>query len=208
MNDIVNKAICLKLNKIWQPIGIGIISNAIVDLVGGTVMAIDFEYEWNADGTPNLKKQPYMNPVEWESWLELPIYPWRETIHSKTLQVRVPTVVIAKNFDKMVFKNWKGKPSKDAIYNRDGGICQYTGQTVSKKDASVDHVIPKSRGGSDDWTNLALTSRKLNSEKGNALNSEIGLRLRKNPIKPRPVPVSQLIKEVRHFDWSWFINKQ
>ena len=209
MSNISEKAIVLKLNSNWQPIGYGIVADAIVDLVAGeSVKALDIQYVMNEDGTPNFSESPEgMVPLGWEQWLQLPIRPWDLAIHSSKLTIRVPTVVIANNFHKMPMKVWRGKPSKDAIYIRDGGKCQYTGKPLDKKTATIDHVLPRSRGGSDDWTNLALTSKELNGKKGNALNSEIGLRLLRQPMTPKPVPISQLIREVRHPDWSLFLEK-
>lgn len=206
MNDVSNKSCVLKLNSLWQPVGYGIVADALIDLVGGeSVEALDIQYILNDDGTPDFNKQPVLNPVGWEDWMKLPIRPWDLVIHSTKLTVRVPTIVIAKNYRHMPMKMWRGKPSKEAIFIRDGGKCMYTGNKVDRKNASVDHITPKSRGGSDDWTNLALTSREINSRKGNLLNSEAGLKLLKQPTVPRPIPVSQLIREAKHVDWNLFI---
>jgi 5-methylcytosine-specific restriction endonuclease McrA len=207
MSNIADKAISLKLNKNWVPVGYDTVQKSIIDLVSGVVEALDIQYILDDDGNPNFDETPFMRPVKWEEWLTLPVRPWDLSIHSCKLNVRVPTVVVAKHYNKVPLKTWKGKPSKDAIYIRDGGVCQYTGEILDKKIATLDHVLPKSRGGSDDWTNLALTSKELNSAKGNRLNSEIGLKLIKQPVKPKPVPVSALIRDARHPDWNLFIQK-
>jgi 5-methylcytosine-specific restriction endonuclease McrA len=205
--SIANKAIVLKLNSNWQTVGYGIVADAIVDLVaGGSIKALDIQYPLDEDGNADRSVSPSMVPVDWETWVTLPIRPWDDVIHSTKLTIRVPTVVIANNFHKMPMKTWRGKPSKEAIYIRDGGRCQYTGKVLDRKNATIDHVLPKSRGGGDEWTNLALTSKEVNSKKGNALNSEIGLRLLRQPMTPKPIPVSQLIKEAKHPDWELFIG--
>lgn len=205
--NIAEKSIVLKLNSNWQPVGYGIVADAIVDLVAGeSCKAIDIQYVMDENGQPDFDQQPGMFPLNWEQWLKLPIRPWDLVIHSSKLSVRVPTILIANNFHKMPMKVWKGKPSKEAVFHRDGGKCQYTGKPLEKKNATIDHVLPKSRGGGDDWTNLALTSKELNSRKGNSLNSEIGLKLLRQPMMPKPVPVSQLIREIRHPDWELFIE--
>jgi 5-methylcytosine-specific restriction endonuclease McrA len=207
MNNIANKAIVLKLNSNWQTIGYGTVADAIVDLVAGeSIKTLDIQYPVDENGNPDRSVSPSMIPVDWETWITLPIRPWDDVIHSAKLSIRVPTVVIAKNYSKMPMKSWKGKPSKEAIFIRDGGKCQYTGKTLDKKEATIDHVLPKSRGGNDDWTNLALTSKSLNGKKGNSLNNEIGLKLIRQPFVPRPIPVSQLIREAKHPDWLLFIN--
>ena len=208
MENIANKAIVLKLNANWTPVGYGIVADAIVDLVAGdSVKALDIQYDVNEHGEPDFSSPIAQIPMSWDDWVKLPIRPWDLTIRSSKLTVRVPTIVIAKNYHKVPTKRWKGRASKDAIFMRDGGIDQYTGKPLDKKDATMDHVIPKSRGGSNDWTNLVLTSREINTKKGNSLNSEIGLRLLRQPVAPKPVPITELLREVRHPDWSLFIKQ-
>ena len=72
---------------------------------------------------------------------------------------------------------------------------------------NVDHVVPKSRGGSDEWENLVTIRKDINSKKGNRLNSEIGLKLIRQPVKPKAVDVMYLIREARHKDWEHFLIK-
>jgi hypothetical protein len=121
--------------------------------------------------------------------------------------MRAPTVLIARNFNKMPVKRFRGKPSKEAIRMRDADIDQYTGLPLKSEDATIDHIIPKSRGGDDTWENLVQTHKDINSKKGNKLNSEIGLRLIRAPKVPGPIPVNLLIKEARHPDWRPFLIK-
>lgn len=207
MDNIVNKALTLKLNSAWQPVGYGLVKDAIIDLVGGeSVEALDIQYSLNDDGTPNFNEAPVLNPVGWDEWKNLPVRSYDLVVHSPRLTIRAPTIVIARNYNRMPMKTWKGKPSKEAIFIRDGGKCQYTGKKLDRKEMSVDHVLPTSRGGGNDWTNLVSTSKELNSKKGNSLNSEIGLTLLRQPMTPRPMPISQLLREVRHPDWRIFIK--
>ena len=211
MNTIANKLICLNLNANWQPIGFKTVKDAIVDLCGGEVdgksssLALDIDYELLENGEPNLSAPKNMNPISLTEWLKLPIRPWDLVINSAHMSVRVPTVIIAVNFNKMPVKSFRGKPSKDAIYTRDNGICQYTGKKIDRNSATVDHILPRSKGGEDSWTNLVLCSRDINSKKGNKLNTEVGLKLIKQPSIPQPIPVSALIKEAKHKDWQHFL---
>lgn len=211
MSTIANKLICLNLNASWQPVGFKTVKDAIIDLCGSEVdgkptsLALDIDYELNDNGEPNLSEPKIMTPVSWSEWIKLPIRSWDLVIHSAHMSIRVPTVIIATNFNKMPVKSFRGKPSKDAIYTRDAGICQYTGKKIDRNNATVDHVVPRSKGGEDTWTNLVLCSRDINSKKGNRMNTEVGLKLIKQPVAPQPVPVSALIREAKHKDWEHFL---
>lgn len=216
--NIINKTIVLKLNKNWQAIGQSTVAKAIVDLAAGlSALALDFEYERDENGNYILNEfgSPVNDPinarpVDWEAWITLSVRPWEmdDVIHYGSIGqklMRAPTVLIAKNFAKMPKKSFRGKPSKDAIYMRDGGIDQYTGKKLKREDSSIDHVLPSSRGGKDIWENLALTSKEINSKKGNKLNSEIGLELIREPKAPEPIPLCNLIREIKHLSWKSYL---
>lgn len=213
MSNVANKLICLNLNANWQPVGFKTVKDAIVDLCGSdyhgkpTSLALDIDYEIDTNGDPILDEPMSINPVTWKEWMTLPVRNWDLSINTPNMTIRVPTVIIATNFTKMPVKIFKGKPSKDAIYKRDGGICQYTGHKVDRQSATVDHVIPRSRGGEDTWTNLVLCSKDVNTKKGNRMNNEVGLKLLKQPIAPLPIPVYALIKDAKHTDWNHFLIK-
>lgn len=212
MNTVANKLICLNLNANWQPVGFKTVKDAIVDLCGAesggkpSTLALDIDYELDSEGQPIFNEAKSMNPVSWEEWMTLPIRPWDLSINSPTRSIRVPTVIIATNFNKMPIKSFKGKPSKDGIWNRDQGVCQYTGRKLTKDQSTIDHVIPRSKGGEDTWTNLVLCDKSLNSKKGNKLNSELGLKLKRDPFEPSPTPMSALIREAKHHTWKHFLT--
>lgn len=211
MNTVANKLICLNLNASWQPVGFKTVKDAIIDLCGNdslgkpNCLALDIDYETDDNGDPILSLPKTMNPVCWTEWLKLPIRSWDLVINSAHMSVRVPTVIIATNFNKMPVKHFKGKPSKEAIYQRDNGVCQYTGKKIDRHTATIDHVLPRSRGGDDTWNNMVLCSRDVNIKKGNKLNNEAGLKLLKIPVTPQPIPMSSLIKEAKHVDWKHFL---
>lgn len=211
MNNVANKLICLNLNSTWQPVGFKTVKEAIIALCASDAegkansLALDIDYNVLDNGEPDLSEPKSMIPVSWSDWIGLPIRSWDFTISSPSMTIRVPTVIISANYTKMPMKHFKGKPSKDAIYNRDKGTCQYTGKKIDRHHATVDHVVPRSRGGEDTWTNLVLCSKEVNTKKGNSLNSEAGLQLLKVPLAPQPVPVYSLIREAKHNDWKHFL---
>lgn len=207
MNNIAQQAITLKLNKNWETVGISVVQKAIVDLVSGVVKALDIQYQMNSDGTLNTEEYEYVNPVDWETWLTLPVRPWDPVIHSSRLSIRAPTVVITSNYDKMPTKKYRGKPRKEALFYRDKGLDIHTGLPLEWDDASIDHIVPISRGGTDTYDNTGLTTKKINNEKGNRLDSEAGLTCVFKPVQPKEVPIWATIRKMRHPDWKFFMRK-
>jgi 5-methylcytosine-specific restriction endonuclease McrA len=205
MNDISHKAIVLKLNRNWKPVGVELVSKTICDLMTGVIVALDIGYALNPDGTPNFEQQDYVNPVNWEKWMQLPVRDWDLCIHSTKMQIRVPTVVITARYDKVPKKKFHGKPTKEGLAIRDNLRDGYTGDELDLEAATIDHVIPTSRGGTDTYDNTVLTTKEINNRKGNKLNSEIGLKLVVNPHQPKPILVSQTIRKVRHHDWKPYL---
>lgn len=75
----------------------------------------------------------------------------------------------------------KNNPNRNKIYKRDNYSCLYCGST---KSLTLDHVIPKSRGGSNEWTNLATSCIKCNLKKANRTPEEAKMVLKYKPYKP------------------------
>ena len=73
------------------------------------------------------------------------------------------------------------KPTKSSIYKRDGYKCQYCGCT---KNLTLDHIIPKSKGGSDSFANLVVACNSCNTKKGNKLLEQTDMKLLKQPKEP------------------------
>ena len=72
--------------------------------------------------------------------------------------------------------------SKKNILRRDNYTCQYCKDTVQP--LTVDHIMPKSRGGKTTWTNVVVACKPCNLGKGNLTAVEAGMKLLKNPVKP------------------------
>lgn len=76
----------------------------------------------------------------------------------------------------------KNKPTRSAIYERDGHKCQYCGST---RKLTIDHIVPKSKGGTDDWDNLVVACSSCNIKKGDRYLEQTGMRLIRRPMQPR-----------------------
>jgi 5-methylcytosine-specific restriction endonuclease McrA len=99
------------------------------------------------------------------------------------------------------------KFSARGIRERDGNRCQYTGAALKPEEGSIDHVVPRSRGGANTWDNCVWASKRINALKGNRLPHEVGLRLQAVPKVPRERPASELIRNAHQIqDWTHFLR--
>jgi 5-methylcytosine-specific restriction endonuclease McrA len=98
-------------------------------------------------------------------------YPWPHVIRLVTY-VRVPRAV-------------QRKISRRALFARDGWQCVYCGTSSGR--LTLDHVVPRSRGGESSWENVVTSCAPCNLRKGDRLLEEAGLTLRRKPRAPAPV---------------------
>lgn len=80
------------------------------------------------------------------------------------------------------------KFSRLNIYARDGFVCQYCGVRFPTEDLTFDHVLPRSRGGRTEWTNIVTCCESCNRAKGDRTPAEAGLTLLAKPRKPHYLP--------------------
>jgi 5-methylcytosine-specific restriction endonuclease McrA len=209
MQNILNKPIVLSLNRAWQIIGHRTVKQALVALNGGgnempPALGIDIEYGKKEDGDWDFDSPLYLNPIPWDEWIKLPVRDFDMYVSTPRQQVRVPTVMVSTQYEKMPV--FRPRLTREAILQRDKGVCQYTGEYVGTEDGNLDHIIPRARGGADTFENLVWARRDVNTRKGNRLPQEAGLTLIRAPKPPPTLPVSARLLEPRHPDWRHFMH--
>ncbi len=75
--------------------------------------------------------------------------------------------------------------SRRGILVRDRYTCQYCGKQPGKQALTIDHVLPRSRGGKTTWENVVAACKHCNGKKGNRTPEEAGMKLLTKPAKPR-----------------------
>ncbi|MGN6554434.1 MAG: HNH endonuclease [Verrucomicrobiota bacterium] len=199
MSDILNKTIVLVLNRNWQAINVRTPQEAFCMMATNVATALDIELgdHGHAQG---------LRPVTWDEWITLPIRDGDNLVRTARGPIRVPTVIVAVNFAKVPKK--RPKLCAKTIRERDGNRCQYTGQLLKPDEGSLDHVLPRSRGGADTWENLVWSSKDVNARKGNRLPHEAGLKLLSVPRAPKELPVTALIRNAHGVvEWKLFLNE-
>jgi len=194
MTDILNKSIVLVLNRNWQAINIRTPADAFCQMATNVATALEIDGE------------NHIRPVTWDEWITLPIRDRDHAVRTVRGAIRVPTVIVAVNFAKVPKK--RPKLCAKTIRERDRNRCQYTGKWLRPDEGSLDHVLPRSRGGKDEWGNLVWSDKTVNAKKGNRLPHEAGLKLLTVPRAPKELPVTALIRNAhRIVDWKLFVKE-
>ncbi|MFQ6014755.1 MAG: HNH endonuclease [Anaerolineae bacterium] len=88
------------------------------------------------------------------------------------------------------------------VLARDMYTCQYCGSQPGKALLTLDHIVPRTRGGATVWENVATACATCNQRKGDRTPQEVGMTLRANPGKPRYIAVVLLSKAQRNEAWA------
>lgn len=108
-----------------------------------------------------------------------------KVVRSVSLVLQHPKVIKLKKYVK-IKHNFKGvKYSRKNILARDKMICQYCGIKCTNKTATLDHVMPKSRGGPNSWENIVTSCGDCNNQKDNRTPKEARMKLLKVPKRPK-----------------------
>ncbi len=168
--DILQEKV-LVLNKYYQAIQITTVQKAICHLVKGTAKVITTNWT-----THTL-----------EEWIEITKFHEngnRRIIRSPSVSILIPDAIYLPYYESL--------PKVDVVFSRqnlllrDRYTCQYCGKYLKNpKDRTIDHVIPKSRGGKTVWTNVVLCCKKCNLKKGDRTPEEAGLKLLRQPKAPK-----------------------
>lgn len=181
----------LVLNKLWTPIRVIPSIRAFTLLFAGKASVVDvIDYA----------------VFTWDEWSKVPTKDEDNVIHTSNADIKLPEVIVLSNYDKLPKKGMK--LTKRNIFLRDNFTCQYSGKTVNTKTADIDHIIPKSRGGTTSWDNLVVCSKTINRKKADRTPQEAGLRLLKKPGRPEPQVIYIDPRMDMPDSWANFISKK
>lgn len=130
---------------------------------------------------------------------------YEHEVRSTYMVIRVPAVVrLLRRFRR------DKKPvrfSRVNIYARDGYRCQYCGDRCKMGELTYDHVMPRSRGGRTEWTNIVSACSTCNGRKGGRTPEQAGMKLLKKPVQPEAMPAMliRLSRESTPTEWSSYL---
>jgi len=190
----------LVLNKVYNPIRAITVKEAFCKIFTEAAEIITIE---------NGQYASY----DFSSWAEVSDYKAlfesneEDWINTTSLRLAVPRVIRLLKYDKS--PKLELRLTRKNIYERDVYTCQYCNKIFSMEKLSLDHVIPRSRGGKNTWENLVCSCIECNRRKKARTPKEAGMHLLSNPYKPKSLPnfkVPQTPK--RYKDWDSFISYQ
>lgn len=188
----LHKNTVLVLNRNWQAISVTTPAQAFGQMASDAATGLDIQHlDW-------------MVPVDWASWLTLPVRDQDMSIGTSCGAVRAPTVLVLSRYADVPIH--RPRLSARNIWLRDSGRCQYTGKSLSRGEGNIDHVVPVSRGGATSWENCVLACRKINTRKADRTPTEAGLTLLRPPEQPRAVPITLTLENSHDIpDWEVFL---
>lgn len=125
-----------------------------------------------------------------------------DNIQGRIWPIRSPSMVLyVPEHIRLTFASnervWRVPPvNRREVLRRDGHTCQYCGST---KNLTLDHVLPRSKGGGNTWENVVTACEKCNSLKGDRTPAQAGMLLKskpRTPVHPTVIFAEQFWREI------------
>ncbi len=122
-------------------------------------------------------------------------------LNTITRSFPMPSVI---RLNRYVTAPYKGvNLTRQNIFKRDNSECVYCG---TRRELTLDHVVPSSRGGQHTWTNLVTACKKCNARKGDRTPDEAGMELKRKPYKPNYALFLRDVTGSSHNEWDEFLE--
>jgi 5-methylcytosine-specific restriction endonuclease McrA len=143
---------------------------------------------------------------DFDSWRELSSFAHGDgaRVHAPGFDMLLPEVIVLARYHRNPPR--RVKFNRRNIFMRDRHACQYCGKRPKDDDMTIDHVLPRSRGGHTAWENVVLACTQCNVAKGSRLPEECGMKLLRPPKRPNWIAM-QLPRDADGRDfWQKFID--
>ena len=180
----------LILNKNYEAIKIGDIFDGISKVYSGKAYFLD----------KNFQRYTFEEWIDYSK--KLKDIEEDLKINSIRFYIYRPYVILMKSYSR--YK--QPKLNRENLKIRDNNTCQYCGIDLYKKRSTMDHILPKSRGGKMRWDNIVLCCQKCNSKKDSYLPEEIGMHLLREPKLPNLIEL--FINKNKDQDWLKCLIKE
>lgn len=158
----------LVINQCWTPIEVISVRDAVSKLYADDAHVVDIN--------------DYIS-YNWAEWAKLIPKEDERFLKCVNFSIRIPNII--------VLTNYASRPplevpcSRRNIFRRDDNTCQYCGCKPGLENLTIEHILPRSRGGITSWDNCVIACIACNKTKANMTLAESGFKLLKKPIRPR-----------------------
>jgi 5-methylcytosine-specific restriction endonuclease McrA len=183
----------LTLNRHWRAVKTTSVLNAIALVMRGRAVIVDPE-----------------------TYEEHTLYSWESASHAKArfrdAVIRTPRLIlVAPEIIRLTAYEGRGEGtvvfSRRNLFKRDRYTCQYCGDQPGPESLTIDHVLPKSRGGKSEWSNCVLACLGCNAKKADRTPDEAGMHMRRAPKKPAWSVLVNIPRGDRRLSWEQFLSK-
>lgn len=158
----------------------------------------------------HLEEGQYAN-YNFETWLEISTLraadkqQHEDWIRAVNFELQAPRVIRLLSYDKVPRQTLRF--NRRNLFARDGNHCQYCGKVFPTSELSLDHVMPRSRGGETSWENVVCACVSCNVRKGGRTPQEAHMKLIRPPIKPKRSPLlSVKLDNPKYESWKTFVD--
>ncbi|MBQ27773.1 MAG: HNH endonuclease [Nitrospiraceae bacterium] len=124
-------------------------------------------------------------------------------IHGVSSSIPLPSVMRLQSMIRLRDRHGAMKFSRVNIFTRDEYCCQYCAKTFRPSELTFDHILPISCGGRKTWENIVTACWRCNNRKSGRTPKEAGMRLLKNPVRPRWNQMAAITSDIRNTPNSW-----
>lgn len=157
----------LVLNASWMPICVTTVRQALIMV-----------YKKNASVVCPHTYELY----NFDTWIIQPSN-GQSYVRTATHKIKIPSTIKLTTYSKIPPRTIPF--TRRNLLKRDDATCQYCGESPRKSKLSVDHIIPRSRGGHTNWSNCVIACKKCNARKGSRMLYETNMKLIRKPFAPR-----------------------
>lgn len=158
----------------------------------------------------HIEDGQYQN-YDFESWCEISAFRSGEKqahedwVRAVNFEIQVPRIIRLLSYDRVPRKSLRF--NRRNLFARDGHKCQYCGRSYPNHQLSLDHVLPKSRGGPTSWENVVCSCVTCNTRKGGRTPQEARMHLMVPPAEPRTNPLLTVkLSNPKYECWKSFLT--
>lgn len=178
----------LVLNRSWLAVHVCDVRRALTLLVLDLARVVTEEFETH----------------DFHSWRELSRFAEANYLHTPRYKLLIPEIIVLNDYNAVPPR--RVKLSRRNVFERDRYTCQYCGRMPPRSELSIDHVTPRSRGGTTTWTNVVLACTDCNARKRNLLPHEAGMRTLRRPLEPPWRPGTGYRIAAHRRSWQRFVD--